>query len=104
MLKAAVESSKFDGAMSIIKAVASMYRNVFPVAKASHKRSQSNFRALVVLIITTFVSRVLSRICSDHVELHVRHVQTSVCLPPRVYSRLTLQYHMVWMTAHSHHV
>ena len=74
-----------------IMAVASMYRNVFPVAKASHKRSQSNFGVIVVLITTTSVSTVLSRIFSDHVELHAKHVKTSVCLPPYVYSRLALQ-------------
>ena len=85
-------------------AVASMYRNVFPVVKASHKRSQSNFGVIVVLITTTSVFTVLSRNFSGHVELHARHVQTSVCLPPHVYSRLALQYHMVWMTTHSHHV
>ena len=55
-------------------AVASMFRTVFPVAKARHKRSQSNFRAIAVLITTTFVSTVLSIFFSDHVELHARHV------------------------------
>ena len=72
--------------------------------KASHKRSQSNFRVIAVLITTTSVYTVLSRMFSAHVELHARHVQTSLCLPPRVYRRLVLQYHMVWMTTHSHNV
>ena len=61
-------------------AAASMYRDVFLFAKASHKRSQSNFRVIVtvVLITTTSVPTILSRIFSDHVELHTRHVHTSV--------------------------
>ena len=85
-------------------AVASKYRNVFPVTKASHKRSQSNVIAIVVLTTTTSVSTVLSIFFSDHVELHARLVQTFLCLPPHVYIRLDLQYHIMWMTTHSHHV
>ena len=85
-------------------AVASKYRNVFSVAKVSHKRSQSNVRAIVVLTTTTSVSTFLSIFFSAHVVLHARHVQTFLCVPPHVYIRLALQYHMVWMTTNSHHV
>ena len=70
-------STPSDCAMSIL-AVASEYRNVFPVvAKASQKRSQSNFRDIAVLTITTSISTVLSIICSHHVGLHARRVSAS---------------------------
>ena len=73
-------SPSSDCAMFIMD-VASKYRNVFPVvAKASHKRSQSNFRDIAVLTITTSVSTVFSIICSHHLELHARRVFAFSCV------------------------
>ena len=52
----------------------------FPVAKASHKRSQSNFRAIVVLTTTTFASTVLGVILSDHMLNCMRDMYKHPCV------------------------